>query len=454
MWEWAVDLWGELRESFWFLPTCIVLCALALAPVSIALDHNVFSTYDSKLFWIFGGKADAARTLLSVIASSLITVVAVAFSVTIVAVQQAASQYSPRILKNFMRDRVNQIILGTYIATFGFALIVLSDIRSGSSGQGATSDSMGFVPGLSVMLTMVLAMLSLGMLVYFIHHVTLSLQVSTILTKIRSDLDREAEQSLWIEGMGSEAEEQTYESLEKKLKVVRRDSLVEIFSKSEGYIRRIDVPRIVEVTSGLSKGWIALPFKTGDYVLPGAVIVRISTENELSASLKDELRETVRIGRERSTAQDPLFAIRQIVDIAVKALSPGVNDPTTAEECVTSLEGFAASLITKRFSDQLFTSRQGAFLVRRPIFSEVIDHCFTQIRRNCQRDIHVSFFLIHSLEKLARLSGGVSRRAVFKSHLQCWLEELEGSGMGQYDREQLRRRLVEVLDSVSSTESG
>src|SRR5690606_6921401 len=139
----------------------------------------------SRVPWLFGGTADAARGLLSTIAGSLITVATVAFSITIVAVQQAASQYSPRVLRTFTNDRGNQIVLGMFIATFTYALLVMRQVRTSGEGQG------GFVPAMSITVAIVLSLGSLGLLIYFFHHSTELLRVEHILNAVRRETARE-----------------------------------------------------------------------------------------------------------------------------------------------------------------------------------------------------------------------------------------------------------------------
>jgi uncharacterized membrane protein len=450
MWETTLDVWEDIRSSFWFRPACIAGFAGALAPLTLMLDHRVISNSDAQLFWLFDGKADAARELLSVIASSLITVVAVAFSVTLVAVQQAASQYSPRILRNFTKDKVNQTILGTYVATFIYALIVLSDVRSEPKGALDIGGMSGFVPALSVMITMLFALISLGMLVFFIHHVTLSLQVSTILSKIRSELDHELDRGTTTGLSEDRNDELSYGDLEKHLMPKKIGKMTEIRATEEGYVRRIDEKRLMKVSAILAPGLVCLPVEIGEYVLPGRPIIQIWSSLPLTEQLTNKLNKFVRIGRDRTASQDPLFAIRQIVDIAVKALSPGVNDPTTAEECIVSLKGALARILPKRLPPRLFETGPISGLIQRPGLKELVDHCFSQIQRNSRRDLHVSLTLVSALNELALICTVPARADTFRSHLQRLLDEIDQRELSPGDRKILITRTTESVRAVST----
>ncbi len=175
------DLLENIAASLWLVPTLLALLAAGLATLTLFLDERV-PDLGGLQPWLFGGTASAARSLLSSIAGSLITVIALAFSSTIVAIQQASSQFSPRVIRNFIRDKVNQLTFGTYVATFVYALLILRQVRDDQSGVGE------FVPALSVTCALVLALTCVGLLIYFIHHTASSLQVATITAAVHHDL--------------------------------------------------------------------------------------------------------------------------------------------------------------------------------------------------------------------------------------------------------------------------
>lgn len=183
------ETWERFRESIGFIPAILVVGAIALAFGMVTIDQVYFEEVRREVPWLFGGTADAARGLLSTIAGAMITVVSISFSVTIVALQQASSQYSPRVLRTFTSDKLNQIVLGMYIATFVYALLVLRSVRT----EVSDIDGSGFVPALSVVVAIILALICLGLLIVFIHRITQSLQVAEIIRRVHGDLVQQIE---------------------------------------------------------------------------------------------------------------------------------------------------------------------------------------------------------------------------------------------------------------------
>lgn len=165
--------WQGTRASFWFVPASIVLGAVALACATIVLDRNVALRVSGGFSPLFGAGAAGARGLLTAVATSMITVAGVVFSITIVALSLTSSQYTSRILVNFMSDRVNQSVLGVFVGTFAYCLVVLRTIRAGDEGA--------FVPSLAVLVGLLLAFVAIGFLIYFIHYISLSIQASSVI---------------------------------------------------------------------------------------------------------------------------------------------------------------------------------------------------------------------------------------------------------------------------------
>ena len=174
--------WDRIRSSFWFLPSLMACGAVALALATVALDGSVTDDWLQTLAWVYTGGAEGASAVLETIAGSMITIAGVVFSLTLVALSLASSQFGPRLLRNFMRDTANQVVLGTFVATFLYCLLVLRTIRR--------ADEVAFVPHLSVTLGVLFAIASLGVLIYFIHHVSVSIQADEIIARVGSGADR------------------------------------------------------------------------------------------------------------------------------------------------------------------------------------------------------------------------------------------------------------------------
>lgn len=390
--------WEHARTSLWFLPSILVAGAIILSTCLLRLDRELGTGY-ARGWWLFGGHAEGARTVLSVIASSLITVVAVAFSMTMVALQQASAQFSPRVLRSFTSDRGNQLVLGTYIGTFTYALLVLRRVRE------PADDGAGFVPAISISTGMLLALVSLGLLVYFVHHVAEALQVSTVLAAVRRELDRELSRlypsKLGVSAAASGEPAPVGSGRRAPESTSSPPAEVVLVSEHEGYVRRIDERPLVS-TGELGATHLAIEVQVGDYVRAGDILLRAECRTEPQRELVATAAAAFQLDRDRSIREDPLFGIQQIVDIAVKALSPGVNDPTTAEQALDQLAGALTLLSSRTLPDPNRLLAGGLTCsFRTPTYEDFVSSAFAQVRRAARRDLHVSVYMLRLLHKMA-----------------------------------------------------
>lgn len=417
--------WQRARASLWFLPALLVIAAGGLSTVMLELD-DVLGTGYARGWWLFGGTADGARTILSVIAGSLITVIAVAFSVTMIALQQASTQFTPRVLRNFTRDRGNQIVLGTYIATFAYALLVLRRVRASGAEGGE------FVPSIAISVAMLMSLVSLALLVYFIHHVSDSLQVSTLLSAIRRELDGEIRR-MFPESTGREAEEPP--AFEELVASVAEAKVVTVRSAEEGYLRHIDQEQLGAKLDGARL--VRIDVAIGHYLYPNDALFRAWIPKNDSEAQLDCLRWAFHLDRERSVEQDPLFGIQQLVDIAVKALSPGVNDPTTAAQALDQIGGTMTLLLNRSLRSPLRIIGQDVpVLFHAPDLGDFVHASFAQIRRAARADIHVSLHLIQILGRLIDTCGG-PRAAPLRQELESVRAGLDVGALTESERNSL-----------------
>jgi uncharacterized membrane protein len=176
-----LNLWYRIQASFWFVPALMTAAAIMLAVVTTAIDRGLLLREDTRQWWIYSGGADGAQTVLSVIAGSMISVAGVVFSITIVVLSLASSQFGPRLIKNFMTVRANQMVLGTFVANFTYGVLVLRSVNASVDAR--------FIPGLSVTIAIVMSLFGLGLLIYYIHNVSESIQAQNIIARVRRDLD-------------------------------------------------------------------------------------------------------------------------------------------------------------------------------------------------------------------------------------------------------------------------
>ena len=320
--EWLKAFWENLRSSFWFVPTIMALGAALLSVATIDADRISNATFANSVGFIWSGGADGARSLLSTIAGSMITVAGVVFSITIVALTLASSQFGPRLLRNFVRDRGNQITLGTFISTFLYCVLVVRTVRVKNEGD--------FVPFISVTCGVVLAVASIGVLIFFIHHVSRSIQADYLIANVGEEFRRSIEEHFPEKPRTPlSADATSYFRLE-----ASGYQPLEAFSEKGGYVQVIDQSGLIDFACGKS-ACVELMVAPGDFVLHGDVIAKIWTKEESNAnSLQGEMASFFEIGSQRTESQDVRYGGRQLSEIAARSLSPGINDPYTAMGCI------------------------------------------------------------------------------------------------------------------------
>ena len=434
--------WNNIIHGLWFIPSVITAASIALSAFLLYIDSAFLQDSGTTVFWLFGGSASAARTMLSTIAGSLITVISIAFSITIIALQQASSQFTPRILRNFTGDRANQVVLGVYIATFTYALLVMRQVRDPSTDGGA------FVPALSISMAILLALTSLGMLIYFIHHISMALQVSMILISIRADV--EAQLAKVFPGPyhpGSPSPAALHE-LVGQTERDRRGVKTVIHAPNAGYLRHIDENRLFEI-AGADVHLVWVTARTGSFLQKGSTMVSIWAEDSLPEDQQAYLEGAFILGRQRTMQEDPLFGIRQIVDIAVKALSPGINDPTTAEQCLDALGDILARVVGLTFPPLLRREEGGTlYLFDRANYLDYVEASFSQIRR-ANSMVHVTVYLFETLIQLSQHVPSEERAAPLRAQVHQVLAGLESSKFSDADRELIRYQGGAVLDALT-----
>ena len=307
------QLLDALRTGFWFVPSMMLLLAAGLASGLLYIDKRFDPGMQSSISWAYTGGPEGARSLLSTIAGSMITAASVTFSLASVALSIASQQYGSRVLRNFMRDRVTQVLLGTFVSTFLYSVLVVRVIR-GSDFSG------GFVPAIAITVAIGLSLLSLLMLVYFVHHVSSSIQASHIVSTISKDMQA-AIPKLFPSEVPHPATKPMVEPFTER-------SSAEVTVDESGYLQSIDGGDLMQLATERNLV-IEIMLKPGDHIVQGAIIAQVRPSN---ISEKDRVRilDAFLIGAARTPTQDIRYQFQQLTDVVVRALSPGINDPFTA----------------------------------------------------------------------------------------------------------------------------
>lgn len=312
------SVWKRVWRPFWTLPAAVMLGSVALGVVLPVLDRELFGPNE----WVFSGRPDAARSVLSTVAAAMISVTGLVFSVTMVVLQLASSQFSPRVLGKFLDARVAQVTLGVFAGSFLYSLTVLRVIRDESS-QGPA-----FVPHVAVTLSYVYVLASVAMFLAFIAHITSMVQVSRVISDIGAAT---------VAGLTAHEADESHSEDQSDAPPDDGGTTLHVNDR-HGHVVAIDAARII----GLARDWgavVRLDVGIGDFVVPGQRVGRVvgPDAGTLSERDLDTVVNCLSLERERSLALDPLFGTRQLVDIAERALSAGINDPTTATQVVREL---------------------------------------------------------------------------------------------------------------------
>jgi uncharacterized membrane protein len=326
----------RLRGALWPIPVVAVVIAVAVGIGLPAVDGLLESRGSGHpLTFVFGGGPSAARDLLAAIAGSLISVTGLIFSLTVVAFQLGSSQYSPRLLQTFATDRVVQLTLAQLTATFVYALTVLRTVRTESATEGETA----FVPRLSITVAYVLTLGSVLAVVLFLGHLARALRVETMLRDVHDEA-------------GATHDRELPEDLEHPARPVRLPPGpgIPVPSPSSGFIVDVDEERLVSAAAR-SDVVVLLAARIGDSVVTGTPLAHAWARDGAhlpdAAALQEALGRSVRLGFERSPTRDIAYSLRKIVDIAVRALSPGINDPTTAVHALSHASALLGDLVSR-----------------------------------------------------------------------------------------------------------
>ena len=424
-----------LRSSLWFIPGLMIFVSIVLAVVLIEIEPIVNDELLRRFPRVFGLGADGSRGMLTAIAGSMLTVAALAFSLTLSIIAQASGQYTPRILRNFMRDRVNQFILGYFVSVFAYSLIMLRTIRA--------EGELNFVPSLGVAVGLLLAIGGIIVLIYFIHHIASSLQVTNIIRDIKSETS-EAVVKIFPECLGEGVDE---EEFDEPRKIAENVSWYEVKSLLSGYIQYVDTDGLMNfaVENNL---FVRMEYGIGDFVVEDTPLISITKKPKDDSDRK--LNSYFNIFRYRTIEQDAGYGIRQIVDIALKALSPGVNDTTTALSCIDYLAIIVSEIAERKLPTHIRTKNDEILVfVTAPTFKDYVETAFDQIKADGAGNLAVYIRLIQALKIIAQRSRDIPRRyKVVLDQLELTKTFAEQTLKTEYEKEKFRKEYFDIKEKV------
>lgn len=432
-----LHLWERARSSLWFVPACMSAAAAVLAVVAAPLDAGLADRGEMP-FFLYSGDRDGARELLATVAGSMITVAGVTFSVTVVALSLASSQFGPRLLVSFMRDPGNQLVLGTFIATFLFCLMAL--------GTGGGTINPEAVPIVSTTLALLFAVASVAVLIYFIHHAASSMRAEHVIDVVFRDLHEAVERLAPREG--AEALDPEDVDAPSPVQEPHRVSCV-VTAPRDGYIQRVDEAGLVSIASEEDL-LLRARRRPGHFVVEGEPLLRVEGRKEIAPKLAGRVQACFILGGARSHDQDPEYGVHQLVEIAVRALSPGVNDPYTALSCVDWLGAALCKVAERPLRSARHRDEGGQLrLVVDPItFDGMLAAAFNQIRQNAQATPAVSMRILEALARIGRRTRREDRRAAVRAQIEMIVHGARSEGLQESDREDLEARYRAALASI------
>jgi uncharacterized membrane protein len=439
------QIWSDLRSSFWFMPSLIVVVSIALAIALIEADVAGNDRWLAQWPRLFGAGPEGARGMMSTIAGSMMSVVGVTFSMILVVLALASSQYTSRILRNFMRSRITQVVLGVFAGIFTYCLIVLRSIRGG--GESA------FVPSLSVFFGFVLALGGVGTLMFFIHHIASSIQASSIIATVAQETTASIER-LFPEKLGQGPDEddddQTPCALsEWNWRVVP--------ARQSGYIQSVNNAALLRLARD-RKTIVRMEHGIGEFVVRNTMLASLALEDPPDQEAIAAVQAAFSISRHRTVDQDAAFGVRQIVDVALKALSPGINDTTTAMMCVDYLTTILARIAPRQIpSSRQYEDGELRMIAKGPSFESLLAESFDQIRSYAKGDVAMISHMLGALQTLAGLTSSPHRRQSLRRQVQ-WIAELAKRTIAStHDRaraDMLLARVRETFEAGPALEAG
>lgn len=424
-------VWRSARASFWFVPLLMTIAGMALSFVTLWIDHRDAAPLRS---WYFNGGHDGARTLLSVLAGSMITVASLVFSITIVPLTLASQQYGPRLLRNFIRDTGNQVVLGTFLATFMFCLLTLRSVRGGDGVETP------FVPELSVTVAIGLAVASIGVLIWFIDHVAHSLRVSTLMARVGEVFDA---------GVVTGFPDQPPERPRATAPVAVQYGAVT--AQRSGYVEAIDYAALVGIAARCDS-LIEVALRPGRWAIEGNSLARVSAGHELTEETRGHIRAAFVLSTYRTHEQDVEFPAEQLTEIAVRALSPGLNDPFTAISCIDRLAAGLAAAVERHEPASTLCDHHGVPRLMRKITTHegLINAIFDPLRAYAAPHASVSIRLLESI-------AAIGERVRFEGARQALLRQarlIESGAVAeiseQEDRNDVRERYWRALQALNA----
>lgn len=437
----SIDYLDRVRSTYWFLPLIMTIASMILAILLLRIDQQIPNALLDGKWYIFHIDSSSARSILINIAGTALGVIGVVFSITLVPLTIAASQYGPILIRSFLRDTTTQVVLGTYSSTIGFCVVVLMSFQSDPDNSN--------VPLISVTFATLMFLISLGMLLYFFHHVAEGLQASKIIANVGNEIEKE----IRLERTFPKSPENLSELREDEEKL--RSTAIQhgkaVLATKSGYVRAIDYDELLEIAE---KNDVIFYLKhlAGDFIFQGdQLLLAWPTSHDVS-ELSALINKSYILGDNRTIQQDIEYGITSLVIIASRALSPAINDPVTPAMCLNRL-GVALSMLaeSRPKSSYHYDNAQRLRVIADPVsFEHVVGLSFNLIRQygSCNADVMIS--ILKTINSVAAHAHTGTEKDILLQHAQLALDDSDVSLFSSYDKQRVRHAYDEALKSIKN----
>lgn len=425
-----LTLWHRIWTSLWALPLLMVVAAAATALLAV---HLPLRQGDSAVWFLYGGSAEEAPLFLASLVTAMITMATLVISITMVVLTLAAQQLGPRLIRNFMADRRTQATLGLFIATVVYLLLVLR----------AAYGNVEEVPNLAVSGGTLLVLLCLVALLVFVHHLARSIIADNTIERVGETLDEDIARLLPEPEAKRESKPSTRPS----------ETGTPLSLTANGYVQALDYEGLAECAKD-ADAMIEISFKPGRHVVEGSTYAWISPAEAASEDIRDQIESCVILGGERASVQDIEGSIRQLVEVALRALSPSINDPFTAMAVIDRLTTSLAKIMRRGPAQCVWTDDDGVarLLAPRSTFADIVQEAFRQIRQHGSDQPAILIRLVESLGQLLALAEK-DQRAVLKEQIEIVLETGRRDIAQKQDLDALEEGAQSALDRAPGKKS-
>lgn len=428
--------WKELLATFWFLPVLIMVFAVLLSIGLVTLDNSIALSHEGWIRLFLVNSTDSARSILSTISGAMIGVAGTVFSVTLVALTLASSQFGPRLIKNFMYVRLNQVVLGSYISTYLYCLLVLNVITD--------SKDYSFIPSISILVAILAAIANIVLLIIFIHRIAVSIQADKVISDI-SDFIAKQVKTLFPEKMGEQIEDEENNDVAAAAVSAYQKS-ISVKSPKSGYLQYIDSEVLMELVAN-NNSLLELYHRPGSFLVKGSEIGLLHSNSTWEEGALEQLFNQFVIGKTKTSQQDLEFSVHQMVEIAARALSPGINDPYTAIACIDHLTATMCYLAEAKFPSKYRFDEEGYLRVIADVldFEGVLDAAFNQIRQFSGDSAAVIIRLMEAMTTILTFTKKESHKKAVIKHAGMILTLGKKTIHDKNDFSDLTKRSKEIL---------